>query len=221
MRSNIQIFNEDCMTAMAKMKDNEFDLAIVDPVYDLDTNYLCPGSNISTTGVKRNHIKSARKLSKQEVVGIDYFSELRRISKDQIIWGINYFEYPVGICGRIIWDKKNDKSTFSNCEIAACSKIKGVRIFRYMWNGMLQENMKDKEIRIHPFQKPVALYKWILEKYTNPSDKILDTHGGSMSLAIACWDMCHDLTAYEIDKDYYNDAIARLERHKAQGQLFT
>ncbi len=213
---NIKLYNQDCLEAMKQMPDKAFDLAIVDPVYDIPTNMLCPGSEVSTTGVRRKGIEQARKLSKQEVVGEEYFKQLFRVSKEQIIWGENYFQSFIPIVGRIVWDKKNDESTFSNCEIAACSLIKGVRIFRYLWNGMLQENMKNKEIRNHPFQKPVALYHWLLKKYAEPEMTILDTHLGSGSIAIACHDMCHDLTAFEIDKDYYDGAVKRLENHKRQ-----
>lgn len=216
MPSEIKLYNQDCMEAMKQMPDKAFDLAIVDPVYDLPVNSLCPGAEISTTGIRRKGIEQARKLAKQDVVGEEYFKEIFRVSKEQIIWGENYFQSFIPIVGRIVWDKKNDESTFSNCEIAACSLIKGVRIFRYTWNGMLQENMKKKEIRNHPFQKPTALYRWLLNRYAPPQAKILDTHLGSGSIAIACYDMGFDLTGYEIDKDYFDAATKRLENHKKQ-----
>lgn len=222
MPSEVTLYNRDCLEAMKEMPDKAFDLAIVDPVYDISENALCPGKEISTTGVRRKGVEQARKLATQEVVNEKYFQELFRVSKHQIIWGENYFQSLIPIRGRIIWDKCNDTSTFSNAEIAACSFIEGVRIFRYMWNGMIQENMgRNKEIRNHPFQKPVALYKWILNKYAPPQSlpgayKILDTHLGSGSIAIACYDMGFDLIGFEIDKQYFDGAVKRLENHKRQ-----
>lgn len=216
----IQFFNVDCMEFMRSKPDKCYDLAIVDPMYDLETNYLCPGSKISTTGVKRNHIETARKLSKLEIVSSEYFNELRRISKEQIIWGENYFNYDEKPKGRIIWDKINDTSTFSNAEIASCTLFKGVRIFRYMWNGMLQQNMKNKEIRIHPFQKPVDLYRWILTKFCKHGWKIIDTHGGSMTNAIACDLEGFDLDICEIDPQHFSSGVKAFEIYKSQQRLF-
>lgn len=212
----INLYHGDCMEAMKDIPDKAYDLAIVDPMYDLPDNYLIPGCDISTTGVKRYHNAQAKKLSKQQTVGYDYFNELIRISKNQIIWGINYFPFASEIPGRIVWDKKNDKSTFSNGELAGCSLLKGLRMFRFMWNGMLQEDMANKEVKIHAYQKTVALYKWLLHKYAKPGDKILDTHGGSMSIAIACHDMGFDLDLWELDEDYYKAGVKRFEQHKQQ-----
>lgn len=115
-----------------------------------------------------------------------------------------------------MWDKKNGNTDFADCELAWTSFKKAVRKFEYRWSGMLQENMKNKEIRIHPTQKPVALYKWLLKNYAKPGGRILDTHLGSGSIAIACWDMGFDLVAYEIDKDYYDAAYKRFKAHTAQ-----
>ena len=216
----IRLFNQDCMEAMKAMPDKAYELAICDPMYDLPDNYLVPGTEKSITCVKRNFIKQAHKLASQKVVDESYFKELTRVSKNQITWGENYFQYPDKPVGRIIWDKMNDSSTFSNAEIASCSMIKGVRIFRYMWNGMIQQDMKNKEVKIHPFQKPVRLYEYLLKNYAKPGDKILDTHGGSMSIAIACDIMGFELDLYEIDEEYFNAGKERLERHQAQGKLF-
>lgn len=193
----------DCMIGMRDTPDKFYDLAITDPMYIMDTNYLVPGAKISTTGVKRSHNKQARELSKLPPTGMDYFNELVRISKNQIIWGINYYEFANKIKGRIVWNKINDSSTFSNAELAACSLIQGVRIFRYMWNGMLQQDMKNKEQRIHPFQKPVPLYRWCLKNFANPGDKILDTHMGSGSSRIAAYQMGFDYTGYELDAEIF------------------
>ncbi len=212
-------FNIDCMVAMAEMRDNAFDLAIVDPMYNLPDNYLVPGSSITKDGVKRKRNKQARELSKQDIVDDNYFTELIRVSLNQIFWGCNYFNFKFPT-GRLIWDKKNDSSTFSHAEISSCSLIKGTRIFRYLWNGMLQENMKEKEDKIHAFQKPIALYKWLLKNYAKEGDSILDTHLGSGSSRIAAHDMGFDFTGYEIDKDYFEAQEKRFANHIKQGNLF-
>ena len=217
MRGNISLHCGDCMEAMRSMPDGAFDLAIVDPPYFADYGKeIYPGAEISTTGVKRHRWESKH----WDVPNQEYFDQVCRVSKNQIIWGFNYYDCSFMGSGRIIWDKKNDKSSFSKCEIAYCSFHKRTEIFRFMWNGMLQENMKQKEVRIHPTQKPVQLYKWLLQNYAKSGDTILDTHLGSGSIAIACYDMGFDLTGYEIDKDYFDAAKLRLERHQAQGQLF-
>lgn len=213
MASQINIFNRDCMEAMKEMPDKAFDLAITDPPYFQDyAKETFPGAKISTTGISRHRWESKN----WEVPTEEYFTELRRVSKEQIIWGFNYYFIKNDFSGRIIWDKVNDDSSFSKCEIAFCSLHKRVEIYRFMWNGMLQGNMKNKEIRIHPTQKPCELYRWLLKNYASPQAKILDTHLGSASIAIACYDMGFDLTAYEIDKDYYDAAIKRLDNHKKQ-----
>lgn len=209
----------DCNEFMNGLTDKQFDLAICDPMYDLNTNFLCPGSDISTTGVKRKHIQQARELSKLTLVDDEYFRQLNRVSNHQIVWGENYFNYNNKPKGRIIWDKVNDSSTFSNAEIASCSMIEGIRIFRFMWNGMLQQNMKNKEARIHPFQKPVALYRWLLQKFGKPGMKILDTHGGSMSLAIACEIEGFDLDVCENNEMHFNDGVSRFNEFKAQKRM--
>ena len=147
----------------------------------------------------------------------EYFAELIRISKNQIIWGVNFFDYDL-TGGRIVWDKK--QTAFGRGEIAYYSGSKSVEIFEYTWNGMLQENMKDKEIRIHPTQKPVGLYRWLLENYTQENDLILDTHLGSGSIAIACHYMKRRLIGYEIDKEYYDGACKRFKEETAQLTLW-
>ncbi len=202
---------------MRDMKDNQFDLAIIDPPYFEEYGKkIYPGSEISTTGVKRNRFESKHwKIPDQK-----FFDELRRISKNQIIWGINYFNIQNIGHGRIVWDKKNDYSSFSKAEIAYCSLHDSTQMFRYMWNGMLQGDMKNKEIRIHPTQKPVTLYKWLLKNYAKEGDKILDTHAGSMSSVIASIEMGHPITAYEIDKDYFNASKKRVLNYFNQGNMF-
>ena len=175
-RPVINLHLGDCMEAMAKMPDNAFDLAIVDPPYFEEyskKNYT--GSDVSTTGVKRQ----TKQIKHWGIPDENYFSELFRVSKNQIIWGCNYYAKHIPSVGRVVWDKKNDSSTFSKCELASHSFGLRVDLFRFMWNGMFQEDMMNKEHRIHPTQKPVALYKWLLHNYAKEGDKILDTHGGA------------------------------------------
>lgn len=217
INDKITITNEDNMELMKCYPDNYFDLAIVDPPYFLDfgkKNYT--GNDVSTTGVKRQ----TSKIKHWQLPCEKYFNELLRVSKNQIIWGCNYYAKYIPSVGRIIWDKNNENSTFSKCELASHSFGVIVEKFVYTWNGMIQHDMKNKEIRIHPTQKPVALYKWLLDKYAKPGDKILDTHLGSGSIAIACHDYGFELTACELDKEYYDKAIKRITNHIGQLKMF-
>jgi len=210
------VYNQDCMEGMKQYPDKYFDLAIVDPPYFKEYGKIIyPGAAISTTGIKRNRFESKN----WEVPNEGYFQELYRVSKNQIIWGINYYERFVNCHGRIIWDKVNDESGFSKAEIASCSLHNSVQMFRFMWNGMLQGNMKEKETRIHPTQKPIALYKWLLKNYAKSGDKILDTHLGSGSSRIAAYDLEFDFTGFEIDKDYYEAQEERFKKHIKQIQI--
>ena len=214
--AEIRLFNQDCMTAMKQMPDKAYDLEITDPPYFPEYGKeISPGAEISTTGIKRHRFESKH----WDVPTNEYFSELIRVSVNQIIWGYNYYDIHNIGSGRIVWDKVNDDSSFSKAEIAYCSFHKSVQMFRFMWNGMLQGNMRNKEHRIHPTQKPVQLYKWLLKNYAKPGNRILDTHGGSMSIAIACHDMGFDLDLYEIDKDYFEAGKKRLENHQKQIQM--
>lgn len=210
--------NMDCMTEMVKFPDNHFDVAIVDPPY-----YSGPerrkfyGRKISPIGVQRIYDKS----TSWSVPEREYFDELFRISKNQIIFGCNYFDYPFG-SGRIVWDKCNGSSSFSDCELAYTSFHDSVRLFRYMWNGMMQGksiseghiqqgNKKLNEKRIHPTQKPVNLYRWLAQKYLKPGQLVLDTHVGSGSSLIAFEEYDLQYVGYEVDKNYYDLARLRLE----------
>lgn len=224
---NITLYNDDCMNLLREFPDRLFDLAIVDPPYfDGPEKLGYYGTTKSSIGVKRPTYEAKH----WTVPDKNYFMELRRVSKNQIIWGCNYFCYPFGP-GRIVWDKVNGKSSFSDCEIAYCSLIDTVRLFAFMWNGMCQGksisegriqqgNKMLNERRIHPTQKPVALYKWLLSNYAEPGDKILDTHLGSGSICIACDDLGFEMTGIELDKDYYEGAKRRLQWHQAQHKLF-
>ena len=207
----ITLTNEDNMELMSRYADKYFDLAIVDPPYGANDAFESKMTNSKKQASKRTKYKEFENI----IPCNDYFTELKRISKNQIIWGGNYFGISGGV---IVWDK--NATAFGDGEVAICSTHKSVRIFKYTWNGMLQENMSNKEIRIHPTQKPVALYKWLLDKYAKSGDKILDTHLGSGSIAIACHDYGFDLTACELDAEYYEAALKRYNNHIQQIKLF-
>ncbi len=209
------LYNMDCMDGMREFPDKYFDLAIVDPPYFKDVNTLhYYGASASKTGVKR---KAYKKCDVWDVPTQLYYDELLRVSKAQIIWGINYYDFKNVPSGRIVWDKKiNIKGSFSDCEIASCSLIRTVRKFEYQWSGFLQGDMKNREKRIHPTQKPVKLYEWILQNYAKPGYKILDTHAGSASSLIACYNMGFDYIGFEIDEFYYGEAKKRMSEHMAQ-----
>lgn len=212
----IRLFNQDCMEAMESMPDKAYDLAIVDPPYGIGED----GAKNHSRRKLASPTLYTPKLWDREQPSAVYFTELRRVSTNQIIFGGNFFlDYLPSTTCMIVWDKQNT-GDFADCELAWTSFKTAVRIFSFMWNGMLQGDMKHKEKRIHPTQKPVSLYKWLLKKYAKPGDKILDTHGGSGSICIACHDMGFDLDFFEIDSDYFNAAKERLERHQKQGQLF-
>jgi site-specific DNA-methyltransferase (adenine-specific) len=207
------------MQLMARYPDKHFDLAIVDPPYgigeDGSKNY-----SRSKFAISKNY-KSffGNDITSPDII---YFNELKRISKNQIIWGANHFisKIPYDSSCWIIWDKDNGENDFADCELAWTSFKTSVRKFKFKWQGMLQGDMKNKEIRIHPTQKPVALYKWLLDKYAKKGDKILDTHLGSASIAIACHDYGFDLIACELDTEYYEKALNRLKKHQMQQKLF-
>ena len=199
------------MQLMARYPDNYFDLAIVDPPYGANDAFESKMTNSKNQSAKRIKYKEFENV----VPSKQYFEELNRVSKNQIVWGGNYF----GLCGGVIvWNKNG--TAFGEGEIAICSTHKSVRIFEFTWNGMLQGDMKNKETRIHPTQKPVALYKWILDKYAKEGEKILDTHLGSGSIAIACHDYGFELTACELNSEYYEKAIQRIKNHTNQQKLF-
>jgi len=197
--SEINLYNMDCMEAMKEMEDNKFDLAIVDPPY---------GIGISSNPIRQNHDK---KQWDNAVPNAEYFKEVSRVTKEQIIWGGNYFDLPP-TQNYIVWNKIQPHDfSLAMCELAWCSIQRPIKMFTY---SVLTERNK-----IHPTQKPVALYKWLLDNYAKEGDKILDTHGGSMSIAIACHDMGFDLELYELDKDYFQAGKERLERHQRQQQF--
>lgn len=220
-------YNMDCMEALKAMQDKAFDLAIVDPVYGGVTG---GGYTTSKYDGKAHHIGACladerayhRAMWDQPKTPPEYFKELFRVSKNQVIWGANFFvENLPSSQGWIVWDKQRPEGvTFSDCELAFTSFNVGLRIFRFMWNGMLQGDMKNKQTKIHPTEKPIALYRWILKNYAKEGDKILDTHLGSGSSRIAAYDMGFDFTGYEIDETYFRLQEERFERHTAQMNLF-
>ena len=211
--------NIDCMEYMATVPDKYFDLAIVDPPYGIGES----GAN--------NHTRSKLAVAKdyKPFAGDDlkapdkeYFEQLMRVSKNQIIFGANHFisKIPFDSHCWIVWDKENGENDFADCELAWTSFESAVRKFEFRWAGMLQENMKNKEVRIHPTQKPVALYEWLLTNYAKEGDRILDTHLGSGSSRIAAYNLGFDFVGCEIDKVYFDKQEERFARHTAQTSLF-
>ena len=216
----LAITNEDNMLLMARYPDNYFDLAIVDPPYGIGAGADArQGLKFNKSATKRKDYGS--KDWDKNTPSIEYFKEVIRVSKEQIIWGVNYYPVDLLAGGRIFWDKDTAEDyTNSDGELAFCSKINSVRKVKIRWNGMLQYDMKNKETRIHPTQKPIPLYKWCLDNFAKPNDKILDTHLGSGSIAIACHDYGFDLTACELDKEYFDKAMERITNHTNQQKLF-
>jgi site-specific DNA-methyltransferase (adenine-specific) len=213
MGKELKITNEDNMQLMARYEDNYFDLAIVDPPYGIDLANMTMGLGNSPKSSKAKNRKWKPKDWDNEIPTKEYFIELFRVSKNQIIWGGNYFD--LGVCGKfIIWDKEIPKGlSFSDCEYAWTSFNGANKIFRY-------SAYRNKSEKFHPTQKPVKLYEWLLMNYAKEGNKILDTHLGSGSIAIACHNLGFDLTACELDKDYFEAAMKRIEQHKAQTRLF-
>jgi site-specific DNA-methyltransferase (adenine-specific) len=235
-RASINLYNCDNMEFMKKLPDNYYDLAIVDLEYNIGASKpskkpeMVKQKNGQYLRVKNNnyiHKEWDMKLSSPE-----YIKELFRVSKNQIIFGGNYYGLSGGY---IVWDKLNGESDQFGVELAWQSFNKRTDIVYYMWQGMfqgktcssdirkalLQEGDKSlNETRFHPTQKPIKLYKWLLDKYAKKGDKILDTHGGSMSLAIACWDYRFDLDVCELDSEYFNAAVERFENNILQTKMF-
>jgi len=202
------IYNQDCMDAMKDMSDNQFDLAIVDPPY---------GINAGSKTYGKRKIKHTKKDWDKETPKDLFFEELFRVSKKQIIWGGNYFKLPL-TNGWIVWDKDRKKeTTFSDGEMAWTNFLNLLKITKIKYDGFLGA---DPDGRIHPTQKPVKLYEWLLMNYAKEGDTILDTHLGSGSIAIACHNLGFELTGYEIDKEYFEAAKKRIEQHKQQGRLW-
>jgi len=203
--------NRDCMEAMKEFPDNHFSLACVDPPYGIGA-----GSEKFANGNTRHPKTFYRKTDWDIKPQAEYFAELRRVSVNQIIFGGNYFnEVLPSSRGFLIWDKTIYGNTYADCEFAWTSFDTSARMFRMNICEITLEG------RIHPTQKPVKFYRWILSRYAKPGDTILDTHMGSQSSRIACWDLGFDFTGYELDEDYYKAGCERFADHIAQPKLFT
>jgi site-specific DNA-methyltransferase (adenine-specific) len=207
----MKITNEDNMLLMARYPDNHFDLAIVDPPYGY--------------GDKKTDILNFRQKEQHREWNIapdeKYFKELFRVSKNQIIWGGNYFPFIWGFGGRcfIYWHKGNPVPNFADGELAWTSFDKNAKQYDYRYYGNLEGNTSTSK-KFHPTQKPISLYEFLLMNYANEGDKILDTHLGSGSIALACHNLKYDLTACELDKEYYDAAMLRLKQHQQQLTMF-
>ena len=205
---SIELFNEDCLPAMKRYSDKYFELAIVDPPYGIGVNH--------NMGRRKGDSPSNYKPAvwDNESPSIDFFESLMRVSVDQVIWGANHFisKIPFDSPCWLMWDKGfSEDVSFAQFELAWTSFDTTCKKY---------DKHPNCDARIHPTQKPVKLYEWLLKNYAKQGDKILDTHLGSGSIAIACYNLDFDLTGFEIDKDYYNGAVNRLEEHKKQGRLF-
>tara|TARA_R110000868_G_scaffold195536_1_gene441207 strand:+ start:368 stop:1081 length:714 start_codon:yes stop_codon:yes gene_type:complete len=223
-----RVFNKDCMELLKESGDNEYDLAIVDVPYGIGET-----AKKSKGRVTKKFNKKWKNRKAPDYAGSDtwdnhspeesYFRELKRVSKNQIIWGANHFsnKFDSSSSGWIVWFKKRfgEKNDFSDAELAYSSFKKGCRLFHLPWIGFGAVNVGEK--RIHPTQKPVRLYEWLLANYAKEGDKILDTHGGSMSSVIACLNLGFEITCAELDKDYYKEAKERINEHQRQQRLFT
>ncbi len=213
----IELYHMDCMDYMATLEDNAFELAIVDPPYGIGCVNQASSRKKYNGKIKWNDNQPSP----------EYFKQIQRVSKNQIIWGINYYTKNVKATGRIIHNKVESGGhrfrELSDADIASHSFGVNIKVFNFIWFGNVYGNKRTVDwkgnshnARIHPTQKPVELYKWLLENYAKPGDKILDTHLGSGSIAIACHDYGFDLVGCELDKEYYNAATKRLKRHQSQ-----
>lgn len=213
--SKIDLIHGDCMDYMRECPDNAFDLAIVDPPYFPEYakgNFL--GNGKSSKGINQRHIESKH----WSIPDQNYFDLVVQKSVHQIIWGINYFNFKGAQGGAIIWDKKANGVPFSEAEIAYTSKHKKVVMYRQLWMGCMREG--GSRSGIHPCEKPVKLYDWLLRNYAEPGQRILDTHLGSGSSAIAAHYFGCDFVGIEIDEDYYKAAVERFNNETRQETLF-
>lgn len=207
MRSEVHLI--DCVEFMRGLPDKAFDLAIVDPPYGIN-------ADIKNSTNKKQSKKSASNSKNYgdqkwdaDVPTKEYFIELFRVSKEQIIWGVNYYPFDFLVGGRIYWDKCVTMPTYSDGELAYCSLLNSIKSVKIAWHGMIQQDMKNKENRIHPTQKPIALYRWILRNYAKPGDTIFDSHMGSQSSRIACHMEGFDFTGCELDSEYFEQGNER------------
>ena len=203
--------NVDAKFGLFNYPDKYFDLAIIDSPYGIGED---GSKNHTRSKIAKSKNYKAYSGNDTEAPDAQFWSELFRVSKNQIIWGANHFisKMPYDSSCWIVWDKENGNNDFADCELAWTSFRTAVRKFNFKWHGMLQGNMQNKEIRIHPNQKPIALYNWLLEHYAKQGDKILDTHLGSQSSRIAAYKKGFDFWGFEIDKDYFEQENERFEK---------
>ena len=203
--------NMDCMEGMKLYPDKFFDFAIVDPPYGIGQDWKKRNNN-------RNRYPETT-YKNETVPNAAYFEELRRVSKHQIIWGYNYYTDYLGSTNYlIVWDKSTNGSFYSEGEIAFSSKKVPLKIFRSPWDGYRMGRETGRK-KIHPHQKPIELYEWILNNYASPGDKILDTHCGSAASLVACYNLGFDFVGFEIDEEYYQKALKRLDAVRRQSKL--
>jgi site-specific DNA-methyltransferase (adenine-specific) len=213
-----EVYLMDCIAGLKHYPDKYFDLAVVDPPYGIGEDGK---SNHSRSKIAKSKLYTPKKWD-NEPPSIEYFTELFRVSKNQIVWGANHFisRMPYDSSCWLVWDKENGENDFADCELAWTSFDKAVRRYKFRWAGMLQGNMKDKENRIHPTQKPVALYDWIFTRFAEKGYKVLDTHLGSGSSRIAADKAGLDFVGFELDEEYYNALNKRFNDYKCQLRMF-
>jgi len=213
-----EFHNKDCMAGMAEYPDNYFDLAIVDPPYVVGAD----DGNFGRGGKKAKNSFYRKDLKKYHSVlpNAEYFKELFRVSKNQIIWGANYYPEHLYHSGWIVWDKDKKDGLLSMAELAFQSLDKRVMIFRHAWEGFRRKSEVGVKT-IHPNQKPVMLYRWLLANYGEGCDKILDTHVGSASSLIAFEMEGFEYAGFEMDEDYYKAATERIKRFRMQPDMFS
>jgi site-specific DNA-methyltransferase (adenine-specific) len=212
----INLYNCDNIKFMKNIPDKYYSLAICDPPYGIDADVKNNTDKMQTKKSATKSKKYGSQLWDSDIPTDEYFEELKRVSKRQIIWGANYFGL---VGGMIYWHKNVTMPTYSTGELAWVSWMNKLDFVDITWHGMIQHDMSNKETRIHPTQKPVALYKWILDKYAKQGDKIFDSHLGSMSIAIACHDYGFELDGCELDPEYFEKGIKRVQNHISQIKL--
>ena len=216
-------FNEDCMDVMRRLPDKTIGLAVVDPPYGIGLSkwHRRAGGKVFVVNPSRNTKAKYREYRSFDDArpGKEYFDELFRVSRAQVIWGGNFMLDFLGPCScMLVWDKGRRGLSQADCEIAWTSLKGQSRVFNFKWNGFMQEDMRNKERRIHPTQKPVALYRWILSSFAKEGDVVLDTHVGSASSLIACEELGFSYIGCEIDGKFYRESVERMEEYRRRRQ---
>lgn len=215
MKINIHL--GDSIKAMESMPDKKYGLAIIDPPYGINVN-------MNAGKKKGEKDRYAKKNWDDNIPKTEYFEKLKSIAEDHILWGCNYYSQYIWSSGRISWFKNNGANNdFSDCELAMITQNQRVTNISIQWSGFIKPKSEKNNKRIHPTEKPIMLYKWLLKNYGFNKDgskrTIFDSHGGSFSIVVACIDLGFDIDIWELDKDYYNDAVKRVKRHLAQLDL--